>query len=54
MPDYQQMYYRLFRANEKAIWLLIQAQQECEEMYLAAENNIISIKGTNHNKKDHP
>ena len=36
MPDYKEMYFRLFRATEDAIELLIKAQQECEEMYLSA------------------
>ena len=36
MPDYQEMYLTLFRASEEAISLLIQAQRECEELYLSA------------------
>lgn len=36
MPDYKEMYFSLFRATEKAINLLIAAQQECEELYLSA------------------
>ena len=36
MPDYKEMYLSLFRATEKAINLLIAAQQECEELYLSA------------------
>ncbi len=35
MPDYQEMYFKLFRATERAINVLIAAQQECEELYLA-------------------
>ena len=34
MVDYQEMYYKLNRAMEKAIHILITAQQECEEDYL--------------------
>ena len=34
MPDYQELYLTLFRATTKAIDLLVQAQQECEERYL--------------------
>lgn len=36
MPDYKEMYLTLFRATEKAINILIDAQQECEELYLSA------------------
>ena len=37
MADYKEMYLKMMRASEEAIRILIQAQQECEEMYLAAE-----------------
>lgn len=30
------MYLKLFRASEKAVNLLIQAQQECEELYISS------------------
>lgn len=35
MEDYKKMYLHLMRDTEKAIRLLIQAQQDCEEMYLS-------------------
>ena len=35
MPDYKEMYLKMVRASERAINILIQAQQECEEMYLS-------------------
>lgn len=35
MPDYQKLYYTMFRASEQAIRLLISAQQECGELYLS-------------------
>ena len=35
MPDYKEMYLKMVRATEKAMNILIQAQQECEEMYIA-------------------
>lgn len=35
MPDYEKMYFRLFRATERAISILIEAQRACEEDYLA-------------------
>ena len=37
MPDYQEMYCIMARASEKAIRLLIEAQQRCEA--LAIEEN---------------
>ena len=36
MPDYKEMYLKLFRATETAISCLIEAQRECEEMYINA------------------
>ena len=32
--DYKEMYLTMMRASEKAIRILIKAQQECEELYL--------------------
>ena len=34
MPDYKEMYLTMMRATEKAIRILIEAQQQCEELYL--------------------
>ncbi len=34
MPDYQELYQMLFRATERAIQILIDAQRTCEEKYL--------------------
>lgn len=36
MPDHQEMYLHMVRETEKAIRILITAQQDCEEMYLDA------------------
>lgn len=38
MPDYKEMYLKLFRASEEATNVLIAAQRECEEMYISGEN----------------
>lgn len=46
MPDYEALYHRLFHATENAINALIAAQRECEELYLAAEENEESADGT--------
>ena len=37
MPDDKEMYLHLMRETEKAIRLLIEAQQTCEQMVLDAE-----------------
>ncbi len=34
MIDYQALYLKLFGATEDAIKILVEAQQECEELYL--------------------
>lgn len=36
--DYKEMYLKMARAAGKAIDLLIRTQQECEEMYIEAED----------------
>ena len=33
---YEELYHKMFRATEQAMRILIQAQQECEELYLKA------------------
>ena len=38
MPDYREMYFHLLRETEKAIDLLIEAQRECERMYIESED----------------
>ena len=38
MPDYKEMYLKMMRASEKAINILIQAQRECEELYLSGRS----------------
>ncbi len=41
MPDYKEMYLKMFRASEKAVNILIAAQRECEEMYTAEPDPLI-------------
>lgn len=44
MPDYREMYHKLFRASEQAINMLIRAQRECEEMVLdSPETPIVEL-----------
>lgn len=50
MPDYKEMYLKLFRASEQAISTLIQAQRECEEMYISQPEphlKVLSISSEN-------
>ena len=39
MPDFVEMYYTLMRASEEALRIMIEAQKECEEMYIAQEES---------------
>ena len=33
--DYKEMYLKMMRASEQAIRILVEAQRECEELYLS-------------------
>lgn len=47
MPDYKELYLKLFRATEQAIYVLIAAQRECEELYISKpepELKLVSIQ----------
>ena len=37
MPDWKEMYLHLARETERAIRILTEAQQACEELYLRSE-----------------
>ena len=41
MPDYKEMYLKMVRAAEKATRILIEAQQECEELFLQDEEEAL-------------
>ncbi len=48
MPDYKELYLNMMRATEKAIRILIQAQKECEELYLSMpEPELIALDPQN-------
>lgn len=54
MADFEKMYYELFRATEKAINILIEAQNKCEDMYInSPECEIFAFpdKNAKNNKK---
>ena len=44
MPNYKEMYLKKFRAVEDAVNILIDAQRECEELYIKEEQNDDSDK----------
>ena len=50
MPDYQEMYLIMMRAAEKAIRILIDAQQKCEELAMADDNPLITFPETSDDK----
>lgn len=39
MPDYKQLYLTMMRETEKAIRILIHAQQVCEKLYLQSSED---------------
>lgn len=43
MPDWKEMYLKLFRETEKAINILTDAQRQCEEMYINAPEPEIKL-----------
>jgi len=43
MPDYKEMYLKMVRATEQAINTLIAAQQQCEEMYINADDTPLEL-----------
>lgn len=52
MSDYKEMYFKLFRASEQAISTLIQAQRECEELYInQPEPDLKVLSVSSENKK---
>ena len=43
MPDYKEMYLKMARASERAINILIEAQRECEELYLSGAEPVLAV-----------
>ncbi len=43
MPDYKEMYLKIFRAAEQAASILIAAQQECEELYISSPEPLLQL-----------
>ena len=51
MPDYKEMYLKMFRASEEAINILITAQQECEELYISQPEPDLKVVPLSSEKK---
>ena len=43
MPDYKEMYLKIFRASERAVNILVAVQQECEEHYISSSKPGIRV-----------
>ena len=43
MTNYKELYLKMFRASEKAVRILIETQQECEELYLEEPDPRLNI-----------
>ncbi len=43
MSTYKDMYYHLLKESEKALNIIINAQKECEELYLEEKKDNFSI-----------
>jgi hypothetical protein len=52
MPDYKEMYLKMFRASEEAVNLLIAAQRECEELYISSPEPELKIIELSERKED--
>ena len=55
MPDYKEMYLKMFRAAEEAVNILITAQRECEEIYISSpepEFQVIPLPSENNRNAD--
>lgn len=52
MPDYKEMYLKIFRASEQAVNILITAQRECEELTISLlESEVRTISLLREDKK---
>ena len=54
MPDYKEMYLHLFRETERALNILIDAQRQCEEMYINAPEPEITLLPRPEKSEDGP
>ena len=54
MPDYKEMYLHLMRETEKAIRILVKAQQDCEELYLRESGPALRALSSVGGQTEHP
>lgn len=55
MPDYKKMYLKMLQASEQAVGILIEAQQECEDLYISSpESESAVVPFPIERKKDVP
>ena len=52
MVDYKELYLKMMQSTETAIQLLIQAQQECEELYISSSDAHIFSLVTDEDTKE--
>ncbi len=55
MPDYKELYLRMFRASEQAANILIATQRECEELYISTPEpalRVIELSSENNKSVD--
>lgn len=51
MPDYKELYLKLFHATEQATNVLIAAQRECEELYVSQPEPALKVIAASAEKK---
>lgn len=54
MPDYKEMYLHMAREAEKTVRLLIEAQRQCEELYINAPEADITLLPIEENNENGP
>lgn len=54
MPDYKEMYLHMARETEKAVRILVEAQRQCEEMYISAPEADIRLLPDGKNDENKP
>jgi len=52
MPDFKEMYLKMFRSSEQVINILIAAQRECEELYISPPQPELAVVPLLTEKKD--
>ena len=52
MPDFKEMYFKMFQASEQAVGILIEAQRECEELYISPSQSELTVVSLLTEKKD--